>query len=535
MKKVGTFIIAVALVLGLAQCKKEQPSSQVNEGETVQITLKVDGGDRHMVYPNTGAVLYTPGDVIHVGNDGRYVGSLTYEDGVFTGTLTSPHPNDHLHFYFVGGLSTGELTAGTTTSFPVDISDQSEKLPVLSYGQSTEPYSSEVSLYTSLLCNVGALVKFDLAASTANPVIVDDMLTTATINFGENPGISPTGTTGPITLYPESGTAKWAILLPNGSDIETSVTVDGTPYDVTVPAVAANEYVHGEDAVSIYNIPIDPYAFTVNAEGKKVYFAPGNLQYNPDIGGWRFAEHQWDFVGYFKNDEFPYGTVHYSDGISYNEGFNVGDYLGWLDLFGWGTWTGENPSPFNTLEFNSGDFVETVLFNDLNDEAGHPLSGDENWYTLSSDEWAYLLSEYQYDGVRHDKWGVAKISGVDYSEAWESIDVYGIVLVPDHWENPSTSDFFIPGIDVNEYSTDDWAVMETSGAVFLPFAGRRVFESEVFEIQDVNTCMHYWSKTECDGDDAYSVVYNPSLFVGAFVYNGNKVNGCAVRLVRDAE
>ena len=51
--------------------------------------------------------------------------------------------------------------------------------------------------------------------------------------------------------------------------------------------------------------------FTINANGDQIVFSQGNLQYK-DGTGWRFAEHQWDFVG----------------------AWNTSD---WVDLFGWGT------------------------------------------------------------------------------------------------------------------------------------------------------------------------------------------------------
>ncbi|MBR4440781.1 MAG: hypothetical protein IKS00_04435 [Bacteroidales bacterium] len=63
--------------------------------------------------------------------------------------------------------------------------------------------------------------------------------------------------------------------------------------------------------------------FTV-ADGKKVYFSKGNLQYNPSATTpWRFAEHQYDFC-------------HASgDKIGENYGnWKVGETYKWTDFFG---------------------------------------------------------------------------------------------------------------------------------------------------------------------------------------------------------
>lgn len=50
MKKMTYIVMALALVLGLAQCKKEQPISQ-SETEGLFITLDVENGSKHEVVP----------------------------------------------------------------------------------------------------------------------------------------------------------------------------------------------------------------------------------------------------------------------------------------------------------------------------------------------------------------------------------------------------------------------------------------------------------------------------------------------------
>ena len=65
-----------------------------------------------------------------------------------------------------------------------------------------------------------------------------------------------------------------------------------------------------------------PGLFSVSAT-QRVYFSQGNLQYQASTDTWRFAEHQYDYVG--------------SDNRSISS-----TYSGWIDLFGWGT--GSNPT-----------------------------------------------------------------------------------------------------------------------------------------------------------------------------------------------
>lgn len=254
----GTMMILVlAMILSFTQCKKNTETITPVSGEKVHITLKVGGGSRHDVNTATGEVTYAAGDKIYVGNDGKYIGTLTCskvgEDFVFGGDITDPKTTDYLHFYFVGGLAAeniypaGSLTAGTTTSFTVDISDQSSKLPVLSYVHTAEYYDGGTS-YTCMLLNKCALVKFTLT-NPAGLTQVGGMHTEATISFA-TPGITPTGTTGSVKLYSKTNTEKWAILLPQTAVNNAAVTIGSQNLKVDVPAIAANDYVTDIPAIT---------------------------------------------------------------------------------------------------------------------------------------------------------------------------------------------------------------------------------------------------------------------------------------------
>ena len=88
MKKFSTIIMAIALVLGLAQCKKQEiPATPDDDGKWVHITLNMGDSGKHIVYPNTGAVVYTENDTIYVGNDGKFIGKLVYHSGAFSGDI----------------------------------------------------------------------------------------------------------------------------------------------------------------------------------------------------------------------------------------------------------------------------------------------------------------------------------------------------------------------------------------------------------------------------------------------------------------
>ena len=134
MRRMTYFVMALALVLGLAQCKKEQIEPQ-NEGNSVMITLDVDGGNNgsraEVVPPH---VNFVDGDQILVAYDGKYVGTLersTSEgDSRFSGNITITENVDNpqpLYFYFLGNNAVlDEPVNGEIKGCTVNISDQTK-------------------------------------------------------------------------------------------------------------------------------------------------------------------------------------------------------------------------------------------------------------------------------------------------------------------------------------------------------------------------------------------------------------------------
>ena len=228
----------------------------------VHINMKVNGGERYNIYPTTGAVEYTDGDKIYVSNGGKYRGVLTYSNGAFTGDLAYNDDNpmdtdDYLHFYFFGGSTLNfkpfvDPTPFQTTLNDVDISVQCEKLPVLSYGKSTDPYSNSSATYSSTLENQCALVEF-----TTNRIpkdrnfMINGIKNRVNIDFANHTFTPIYNGYNNITLYPETPTSRWAILLPNEEPV--TVTVDAVGYNkinIDIPAIKKNDFLHGEKAVS---------------------------------------------------------------------------------------------------------------------------------------------------------------------------------------------------------------------------------------------------------------------------------------------
>ena len=241
MKRMTYFVMALALVLGLSQCKKEQPATPQN-GQ-VRITLNVENGgnngSRVNVNPTTSPmVTFEKGDKILVGYNGAYVGTLTHNGTYFEGSINATQSDEDqpLYFYFVGNKQ-GTLADGAA-SCTVSISDQTNELPVLSMAPSNEDYPSVGNAYSASLHNQCALVKFPLA-NAAGSIKIGEMNNEATINFASH-SIAPTESTGDVRLYSVSDTEKWAILLPQEAVYSAAVTIGSQNLSVDVPAIAAN-------------------------------------------------------------------------------------------------------------------------------------------------------------------------------------------------------------------------------------------------------------------------------------------------------
>ena len=538
MKRIGIIAMAMALALGLTQCKKEQ-NAPTNDNETVAITLDIrNGGTRMDVNTVTGEVNYEIDDVIYVVSSGKYVGTLTHNGTNFSGPITNPTVGEPLHFYFLGNVIPAEtLTAGTTESCSVVISDQTEHLPVIEYAPSDENYTAGATAFTAFLLNKCALVKFNVTTSSEAATCVMGFNNKVTIDFTDASFTYSQTNGGNITLPSGSG-EKWAILLPQeameAGEAGSAYSQDGT-YTGTcgaVPAIYDNGFLTAGIAVTITGeVPIGAISgkFTINANGDQVYFSQGNLQYQASTNTWRFATNQWDYVGGTDNHGYFYGNVSGST----NNNISA-TYSGWIDLFGWGT-SGYNHGavcyqPWSTSTNYSDYYAYGSSTCNLYDQTGkadwgyNAISNGGNtegqWRTLTRDEWFYVFySRPTLSGIRYAK------ATVNYVE--------GVILLPDDWSSStyslSNTNSYTASFSSN-YIFSQWTTLESAGAVFLPITGFRFLPSILY-IDRVDPRGYYWSASYLDSNFAHLVYFYDSYLHAAS--NGNRCCGYSVRLVRD--
>lgn len=428
MKKT-LLVIMAALSMLLTQCKKSEAESP-SDGKPVNITLNVGGNSKVNVNPGTGEVKFSNGDKIYVASGGKYVGELTYNNSMFSGTITDPTEGEPLQFFFLGNEAPNEdLTAGTTDEFTINISDQSSELPVISYAPSDEDYSSDVTSYSAFLLNKCALVKFNVSNYTGNgDVSIKGMNNQVTVALSNNTFSYNKINNGVIILNKETESEYWAILLPQDA-VENGEAYSSDGWSGTygnVPAITINGYLNEGIAVNL-TAPAPLRPFTVNADGKKVEFSPGNLYYDGISSSWNFEAHQWDYRTLSGKSAFFDGK------------FNTTPTNHW-GLFGW-SGNGATAAWGMSTSTNSTDYSGT--FEDWGkamDETGN------TWRTLKLSEWEYLLTTREVNGN----------TGFGHTCVWMKLsnNVEGLIIFPDGYTGETTNLKEIP-----------------DGAVFLPAAG----------------------------------------------------------------
>jgi len=540
MKRVSIIVVALAFLVALTQCKKEQVTP-ANDSEGVAITLdiKSNGNTRMDVNTGTGAVTYQSGDVIYVASGGKYVGTLTHDGTHFAGTITDPVVGEPLHFYFLGNVTpSGTLTAGTTQSCSVIISVQTEHLPVIEYAPSEENYTGGATAFTAMLLNKCALVKFNVTTSSLMATCITGFNNKVTVDFSSNTLTPSKVGTGIIQLAAGSG-EKWAILLPQDAMEAGSV---GSAYSAeglfvgtcgAVPAITENGYLtSGIDVVvttmmTSGEVPTGAIRgkFTINDNGDQVYFSKGNLQYIGSANTWKFAENQKDYLGnngqglgedqYLNRDIFCWGTSGYNHGATH--------YHPWNRLGEYDCYHAYNDPYANLYDYTGkADWGYNAISNGGNTE-------NSGWRTLTLPEWDYVFNtRYTISGIRYAK---AKVDGTN-----------GVILLPDNW-NDSFYSLNSPntrGADYNTnvISSNVWGnLLEPKGVVLLPAAGFWFNvdpDPDPYGIEDVyamNEGGFYWSSSSYGYSNARIVEFYDDSF--NLNYSRLKDYGYSVRLVRN--
>lgn len=314
--------------------------------------------------------------------------------------------------------------------------------------------------------------------------------------------------------------------------ITASLTGDGTEIKFSVSVTAWEDNII--DAGTFPLVEPTP-SFTVDAQGKKVIFAPGNLQAHIASGPvndvytadeWRFATNQWDVIG---------------------ADISVG---AWYEYFCW-VGSGATYNSYGLCTYydersaaHYGNIVNTeVLKTDWGSIPGVVSACGTGWFTLSHLEWNYLLNS-RSTGV-----SVNSVDDARFTHARIRTDVgngvRGVILFPDGYSG-GTPDGVVWGPINNENpapvvfwgttcTSAGWETLQAAGCVFLPAAGGRFNNGQENPVQEVNSELHYWSSSLYPENEYYAPSFLYSRGYNLSLGFGGRDSGISVRLVKEVE
>lgn len=319
-----------------------------------------------------------------------------------------------------------------------------------------------------------AIVKFSLKKG-ATPITANSLVVTVGSNS--------------YTVNPESATSELYVALPGFSSQSISLKAFGSDdkiYEYSKSGITFENGKYYTVSVKMTQSTEDlALSGTFSIGTANVKFSKGNLRATLDNGtvtSWSFAPSQDAYVG--KTDAN-----------------NLQITTGTIDLFGWSTDYG--------YKWGIGDWTT-----DYSNFAGHFKDWGENpdlirdlgsgWFTMTEYEWKYLFQNRPgatvgtTTGVRHH-------SAYINTAADGTGGVFGILLLPDNvtftndeaitWgtanrEYPKS----YSGDNFAKCTAEQWNNLEAKGAVFLPAAGYKPDEDNLWPNN-----AYYWSATEYSG------------------------------------
>lgn len=363
---------------------------------------------------------------------------------------------------------------------------------------------------------------YDIAASYDDPSSAAD--STVSVSF-------PSSGEGSLVVSPGESNAKsiQVPILPVGNDNEMTVQIYTHVNEASWHKYIFNHHASISNALTRNKMVmarckihtgegnhVYENTFSVN-NSQKVFFSPGNLQYQASTTTWRFAEHQYDYIG--------------------DNNSNISStYTEWIDLFGWGTSGISDYTPkatcyqpystsTNNADYNAYGNNHYNLFdgNGKADWGYNAISNGGNslnngWRTFTIDELSYLLNTRNYAY----KYAKAKIHNIN-----------GLIIFPDGF-NPTAYGLTITSANTfsatfTAYSDENWNRMEETGCVFLPASGYR----ESTSVYDAGNHGFYWTSTQYNSSSSYRLNFSSST-VNYSNFNA-RYRGHSVRLVRNAD
>lgn len=312
----------------------------------------------------------------------------------------------------------------------------------------------------------------------------------------------------PVEINPNDS-MNFYIVVPsfNSTIIEITIRTSDGITDYILTDTMPRNTIATKTTILTDSMPIDLAngIFTVNANGKKVCFAHGNLQYKN--GQWCFAKNQYN-TNYVANGNYNADAVEH---------------------FFWGAINDGRDDTYTALRNSTG-------YDWGSNEDIRTLEGGD-WHTLSKAEWGYIFKYNHHGRTTHINFLNASDQDVRFVHA-TVCGVHGIIIFPDYTtiavEKPAAQkcNTFSKGSfdDVVIQDSDLWDIYETAGCVFLPAVGHRNSGS----VSGVGGLGYYWTSTLNTINIAHAFYFYANNIDSHLdpQYESNRSIGFSVRLVQ---
>ena len=256
--------------------------------------------------------------------------------------------------------------------------------------------------------------------------------------------------------------------------------------------------------------------FSVSAT-KKVYFSPGNLQWSYSAmatshgtatqnandyagGSWRFAEHQYDFIGVGNNNEYV---------VSYTSD-------SWYDLFAWGGSGkgGQHLFPDGQYSYQSANLGDNDwgAFNTIYNPQTKVNDPYGTWFTLNQDEWRYVLYGRRAEIDQTGWWCYSNVTltfdpetnlPVSHENGFPGLIIYPDKTTVSPLIRTSSRPMLHDDNNSNDINKAEYDSLEAIGCAFLPNAGYirayyNLYSGTTYSLNDGKILGYYWTSRTSD-------------------------------------
>lgn len=555
-------VLTAALLAGMVSCKKEKGPSELR---AVMNDFATSGQKAYIDQEQYSC--FVVGEKVRVNNSTGTITALERSDRqcVISGVAGLPEVTSFRAFYpaellanqnvdLSNGLNNVAVTLPQEQVYETDANgNQIIKNPMMA--ELTGANENNSTLHFRNLC---ALLKITVRTQEAFDRITvscDGMRLSGSGKINTSRGIivMDNGSNSSVSLkLPETHVGSPAgecfyIMIPqtstrdggNNGRKDFTVTINTSSVESFKRQIGPNDILEAHKIHTIGNFTFNAPVFSVSS-GQQVVFAPGNLQWSYSAmatshstaseysssypvykgGTWRFAEHQYDYVG--------------SDNVNVSATCST-----WVDLFAWGT-SGYNygnatfpydlssyyRKAYTNLNSSTGKLFDWGEFNTIYNPKTKTNDPFRTWRTLTDGEWAYLLES-------RGNWSYSNVKISLGSE-----NVYGLLVYPD---NTTSNPLGIENTTLKnhndvtdkttcEISETQYNALEAFGCVFLPAAGHMPNNTAY----DYDNLGYYWTATYSNSSNSMYVKINSTGAAPGIASSIRNV-GYSVRLARDVQ